>query len=50
MKNKTLEIKTMYYSTKEVEFIAREAKEKAITFSEMVRRMLDDYIERKKNE
>jgi len=50
MKNKTLQIKTMYYSTKEVEFIAKEAEKKAITFSEMVRRILDDYIERKENE
>jgi hypothetical protein len=48
MKDKTLQIKTMYYSIKEVEFISAMAKEKAITFSEMVRRILDDYIERDK--
>lgn len=48
MKEKTLQLKTMYYSIREVEAIAKEAKEKSISFSEMVRRILDDYIERKK--
>jgi hypothetical protein len=47
MKEKTLQLKTMYYSIKEVEAINKEAKEKAITFSEMVRRILDAHIERK---
>ena len=47
MKEKTLQLKTMYYSIREVNAIAKEAKEKAITFSEMVRRILDAYIEKK---
>jgi hypothetical protein len=48
MKEKTLQLKTMYYSIKEVEAIAKEAKEKSISFSEMVRRILDAHIEKKK--
>ena len=50
MKEKTLQLKTMYYSIKEIQAIEKEANEKSITFSEMVRRILDNYIEKKKNE
>jgi len=48
MKEKTLMLKKLYYSTKEVDFFQNEAEEKCITFSEAIRRALDFYIEHHK--
>lgn len=45
MKNKTLVLKKLYYSQKEVDFFQKEAEEKSITFSEAIRRALDFYID-----
>ena len=50
MKEKTLQLKTLYYTTREVEELQNEATEKAITFSEAVRRAIDYYLESRKNE
>ena len=50
MKEKTLQIKTLYFSTREIEELQKEAKEKTITFSEAVRRAIDFYLDHKKNE
>ena len=47
MKEKTLILKTLYYTSREVEALQTEAKEKAITFSEAVRRALDFYLDSK---
>ena len=49
MKDKKLTLKTMYYSTKEVDFFQKEAEEKCITFSEAIRRALDFYMEQHKS-
>ena len=48
MKEKTLILKTLYYTSREVEELQKEANEKAITFSEAVRRALDFYLDSKK--
>lgn len=47
MKKKTLVIKTLYFSEREIEALNKEAMEKSITFSEMVRRILDNHIDKK---
>jgi len=51
MKEKTLKLKCMYFSTNEVVILTNKAKEMSITFSELVRRILDAHIEKNlKNE
>ena len=45
MKEKTLILKQMYFSKCDVEFIRQKAKDKGITFSEMVRRILSEYVQ-----
>jgi hypothetical protein len=44
--------KNMYFSSEEVEVLSKMAKEKSITFSEIVRRILDNFIDivKKENE
>ena len=49
MKEKTLQIKTLYFSTREIEALQKEAEEKTITFSEAVRRAIDFYLDHKKH-
>ena len=48
MKEKTLLLKQMYFSKNDVTHIQKEAQEKGITFSELVRRILSQYIQEKK--
>lgn len=46
MKEKTFKLKCMYFSANEVATLTNKAKEMSITFSELVRRILDAYIEK----
>jgi hypothetical protein len=48
MKKKTLRLTTMYLSTRHIEEFTKEAREKTITFAELVRRVLDNYLDNKK--
>jgi hypothetical protein len=51
MKDKTLKLKCMYFSNNEVVILTNKSKEMSITFSELVRRILDAHIEKNyKNE
>ncbi len=45
MRNKTEMIRKDFYLTKkQIEVLEKEAKEKGVTFSEILRRILDNYI------
>jgi ABC-type molybdate transport system substrate-binding protein len=46
MKEKIFKLKCMYFSNNEVVIITNKAKEMSITFSELVRRILDAHIEK----
>jgi len=49
MRNKTEMIRKDFYLTKkQVEIIDKEANEKGVTFSEILRRILDEYVGGKK--
>ena len=49
MRNKTEMVRKDFYLTKkQVEMLEKEAIDKGVTFSEILRRILEDYIERKK--
>jgi len=48
MKKKPLRLVTMYLSTRQVEEYTRESQEKSISFAELVRRVLDNYLDNKK--
>ena len=48
MKKKTLRLTTMYLSTRQVEEFTKEAQAKSITFAELIRRTLDNYLDNKK--
>ena len=41
--------KTIDFSKKQVEFIEKNCKEKEISFTEMVKRIIDDLMEKTKN-
>ena len=47
MKKKTMKIKQMYLTNKEIEDISKEAEEKDISFAEMLRRAIDFYLDSK---
>lgn len=48
MRNKTEMLRKNFYLTKkQIEMLDREALKSGITFSEMLRRVLDDYTKRK---
>jgi len=49
MKKKTMKIKQMYLTNKEIEEISREAKDKDISFAEMLRRAIDFYLDNKRD-
>lgn len=48
MKKKTLRLTTLYISTRQFEMFTKEAQEKSITFAELIRRTLDNYLDNKK--
>ena len=45
MKNKTFKITTLYLSTRQMKELREESKEKTITFSELIRRILDNHLD-----
>lgn len=47
MKKKTLRITTLYLSYRQFDSFTKEAKEKGITFAELIRRVLDNYVDSK---
>lgn len=49
MKEKTLVLKTVYWSKRDVEALQLDAKERGISFSELVRRIVSFYISEKAN-
>jgi hypothetical protein len=48
MKKKTLRLTTLYLSHRQFEEFNKEAQEKSITFAELIRRTLDNYLDNKK--
>lgn len=50
MKNKTMQIKQMYFTNREIDNISKEAKKKDISFAEMIRRAVDYYLDNRKIE
>jgi len=45
MKNKILKMTTLYLSTRQMNALKEESKEKTITFSELIRRILDNHLD-----
>jgi len=48
MKEKTLMLKQMYFSKCDVNAIQQEAKKRGINFSEMIRRILSEHVQKNK--
>ena len=48
MKKKLLRLTTLYLSQRQFKEFTKEAKGKSITFAELIRRTLDNYLDNKK--
>ena len=44
MRKKTMQLKQLYFSDKQLELLHKEMKEKGYTFSELVRKCINDYL------